>query len=258
MIDSHCHILPGLDDGPQNIQDSLKMAEKAIEQGITHIVCTPHYELDKFNNTKEKIIPKLIELNNELAKNSMGLILIPAQEIRISGTIPDDIEKNIYIPIGEIRSYILIEFPHNEIPEYSEKLCFSLISKRITPIIVHPERNVGFQKDIDRLIPFLKMGVLTQMTAPSIMGFFGRKAKKSAFLMLRRRMVSLIGSDAHNLTDRNFYLKEAYKIVENKIGKEEVTKLKKTAENLLTGDIIGNMETERIKSTKLKKFFSIR
>lgn len=235
LIDLHCHILPGIDDGAQNMDDSIRMARKAVSDGITHILCTPHHN-GKYYNPKAKVINAVNELQAELDRQQIPLTLFEGQEVRIQGELIQAIDKDEILFTDLANTYLLIELPTLEIPGYTEQLLYSLLDRQYVPIIVHPECNLGFQKDVNKLVHFLDMGVLAQMTAPSIVGVYGKKTQKVAKQMLDHDMVQMIASDAHALEMRDFYLKEAYEYIGEEYGALRVEEMKQVAKDILNGD----------------------
>lgn len=141
MIDIHSHILPELDDGAGNIKESVEMARKAVEQGITDIIATPHYYKGKYDNDKEKVERKTWQLNRVLDELDIPLKVWPGQEIRISDELLEDYDNNSVMALNGSQ-YMLLELPSNHVPRYTERLIYDLQMKRITPIIAHPERNL--------------------------------------------------------------------------------------------------------------------
>lgn len=236
LLDLHCHILPGVDDGPQNLEASLAMAREAVQQGITHILCTPHHNNGRYENPASKIILAVQDLQREIDRCGIGLTLFEGQEVRITGLLMESIQHQEILFADLDNQYLLIEFPTMEVPMYTEQLFYQLLSQGHTPVIVHPERNAVFRQDPNRLIPFLEMGVLTQITAPSVVGFFGKKIQKTAKLMLANRLVYMMASDAHSVSQRGFYLKEAYQEIEQDFGSECVEEMKQMSRDLLNGD----------------------
>lgn len=247
MIDLHCHILPGVDDGAQTIEDSIEMAEKAVSQGITHIMCTPHHQNGVYLNPANKVIPMVAQLQKELDQRNIDLTVLEGQEVRIFGELLEAIEKGEILFTDLDNTYLLIEFPSAEVPSFAEDLLFSVRSFGYVPVIVHPERNSGFRKDPNLLLPFLEMGVLTQLTAPSIVGKFGKSIQKVAFQMMDHNMLHMVASDAHGINKRNFYLKEAYEVIAEKYGEERVVAMKQFAKDLVNGDPVTVPEFKEIK-----------
>lgn len=254
MIDLHCHILPGIDDGAKTLEDSLDMARKAISQGITHLMCTPHHNNGKYFNPADQVIEKVAVLQQELDDRNLGLTLLEGQEIRITGTLLEDIARGEILFTDLDDTYILIEFPTGEVPAYTKQLFFNLLSQGHTPVIVHPERNTVFRKNPNDLIPFLEMGVLTQLTAPSIVGVFGKEIQKTAKQMLKHNMLYMVASDAHNLRHRNFYLKEAYEEIKKEQGQSTVVAMQQMTKALVNGDPVTTPDFIEIKEKKFKFF----
>lgn len=254
MIDLHCHILPGIDDGAKTLEDSLDMARKAISQGITHLMCTPHHNNGKYFNPADQVIEKVAVLQQELDDCNLGLTLLEGQEVRITGTLLEDIARGEILFTDLDDTYILIEFPTGEVPAYTKQLFFNLLSQGHTPVIVHPERNAVFRKNPNDLIPFLEMGVLTQLTAPSIVGVFGKEIQKTAKQMLKHNMLYMVASDAHNLRHRNFYLKEAYEEIKKEQGQSTVVAMQQMTKALVNGDPVTTPDFIEIKEKKFKFF----
>jgi len=254
MIDLHCHILPGIDDGAEDLDASLAMAEKAISQGITHILCTPHHNNGKYRNPKSNVISLVSMLQAELDKRQLPLTVLEGQEVRITGDLIEDIQQDNILFTDVDDTYILIEFPTMEVPIYTEQLFFELLQMGKTPVIVHPERNAYFRKDPNNLIPFLDMGCLAQLTAPSYVGTFGKDIQKTAKQMVEHNLVQMVASDAHGVKKRTFYLKEAYKQIAKDFGEVKVEKMQQVAKDLLNGDSIDYPSYIEMKKKKFGLF----
>lgn len=254
MIDLHCHILPGIDDGADTLADSLAMAEAAISQGITHILCTPHHNNGKYVNSKDEVIPKVAALQKELDQRNLPLTLLEGQEVRITGDLVSDIQQDRILFTDLADTYILIEFPMADVPAYAERLLFELRSMGKTPVIVHPERNIKFREDPNRLIPYLEMGCLTQLTAPSYVGVFGKSIQKTAKQMLEHNLVQMMASDAHGVKKRTFVMKEAYEQIQQDFGLAKVTAMEQVAKDLLNGDAVTFPEYSEIKKKRFGLF----
>lgn len=238
MIDLHSHILPGVDDGAQTLEDSLEMAKKAISQGITHLMCTPHHNNGKYNNPADKIIQDVAALQSELDQRGLDLTLLEGQEVRLTEFLLTAIKREEILFTDLDNTYLLIEFPTNEIPIYAEQVFYHLLNQGQVPVIVHPERNAIFREEPNRLIPFLEMGTLTQLTAPSIVGIFGSEIQKTAKQMLEHNMLYMVASDAHNLRHRTFLMKEAYEEIQKIGGREMVLAMQQMAKDLVNGDSV--------------------
>ncbi|CZQ94193.1 tyrosine-protein phosphatase [Trichococcus ilyis] len=236
MIDLHCHILPGVDDGARTLEDSLAMAENAVAEGISHILVTPHHHNGKYLNPKAAVVAATESLQNELDHKGIKLTLYPSQEVRINGDLIKDIENEDILFIDEERRYLLIEFPTLSIPEYTEVLFFQLRQKGITPVIVHPERNQAIIDDPNILLPFIERGALAQVTAASYMGVFGKDIARLSYRLIEANLVHIIASDAHNTRGRGFYYKKAFAQLEKDFGTDKVRYFRENAKNLLNGD----------------------
>lgn len=247
MIDLHSHILPGVDDGAQTLEDSLEMARKAISQGITHLMCTPHHNNGKYNNPADQIIRDVVALQNELDQRGLDLTLLEGQEVRLTELLLTAIKREEILFTDLDNTYLLIEFPTNEIPIYAEQMFYRLLNQGHVPVIVHPERNAVFREEPNRLVSFLEMGTLTQLTAPSIVGIFGSEIQKTARLMLEHQMLYMVASDAHNLRHRTFLMKEAYEEIEKIGGREMVAAMQQMAKDLVNGDSVVRPKYRAIK-----------
>ncbi|CAH0194872.1 Tyrosine-protein phosphatase YwqE [Peribacillus sp. Bi96] len=234
MIDIHSHILPEVDDGAGNIQDSIEMARKAVEQGITDIIATPHYIKGKYENDKEKVEEETRKLNQVLDEMEIPLKVWPGQEIRISDELMDDYDNNKIMGLNDSR-YILLELPSNHVPRYTERLIYDLQMKRMTPIIAHPERNLEIIKNPQLLKELIWKGAYSQITAGSITGKFGWRTKRFSKFLVHSGLSHFIASDAHNVGNRGFQIREANKIIEKNFDKEAVNGFKENAENVLYG-----------------------
>lgn len=254
MIDLHCHILPGVDDGAASLQESLSMAEQAIAQGITHLLCTPHHNNGRYENNKKSIIEAVHHLQNALDERNLPLTLLEGQEVRVTGELITAIEKDHLLFTDITDTYLLLEFPTQDVPAFSESLFFELRTLGKVPVIVHPERNAIFREDPNHLIPFLEMGCLAQLTAPSIVGIFGKHIQKTAHEMVTHNLVQMVASDAHGVTKRRFYLKEAYEIIEQEWGKEKVLQMQQVAKDLVNGDPITYPSYVEVKKKKFRLF----
>lgn len=254
MIDLHCHILPGVDDGAKNIEDSISMAKVAVNEGITHILATPHHKNRNWFNEKKKVLANVKQLQDELDRNRIPLTIFPGQEVRIYGEIQKDIEADEILFIDEQQQYLLIEFPTPNIPTYTERLFYELETKGITPIIVHPERNREILEDPNRLKALVEKGALAQLTAASYTGGFGRQIQKMSEQMVEANLVHFIASDAHNVGNRSFHMKEAYEKLGKELGKDYVDIFNQRTKELVNGEIVVAPTPSFIKK---KKFFGL-
>jgi protein-tyrosine phosphatase len=216
MIDIHHHLLFGLDDGSPDIDTSVAMAEMAADDGITHLACTPHashrYHFDPAVNAE-----RLAELQQRLdGKITLGL----GCDFHLSfDNIEDALKHPTKYTINQ-KQYLLVEFADLLIPHSITDTFYEMKVAGTQPIITHPERNMTIQRHPERMIPWLREGCLVQVTASSLTGRFGRTAQSMAFGYFEKNWVHFLATDAHNLNSRPPILSDAYKIVEDKYGKE--------------------------------------
>ena len=255
MIDLHCHILPGIDDGAKDMEDSIEIAREAVAEGITHILATPHYKNGHWDNEKKDILVLVEELQKELDARDIPLTIFPGQEVRINGELFEDLTEDKIQFIDEGKQYVLIEFPTPSMPAYTESLFFELQKKGITPIIVHPERNHAVLKDPNVLLPFIEKGALAQLTAASYTGGFGKSIQKVSKQLIEANLVHFIASDAHNISSRSFHMKEAYKKLEKEYGKEKANEYQQVTKDLVNGEVIVSREPRKVKLTKFLGLF---
>ncbi len=255
MIDLHCHILPELDDGAQDMESALDMARLAVEEGITHILATPHHKKLHWSYPKNIVLEKTDELQSRLDKEGISLTIFPGQEVHLHGTLMESIEREEICFIDELNQYILIEFPSTNIPEYAERLFFEMQSKGITPIIVHPELNNAIQKDPSNMYDFASRGILAQVTAGSYIGKLGEDIEKLSHQLIEANLAHFLASDAHNTTSRPFYMKEAFEKLEKEFGKEKVQAFDQMTRDLVNGDPVTLFEPQPIKVKK--RFFGL-
>ncbi|MDE3840222.1 tyrosine protein phosphatase [Bacillus methanolicus] len=255
MIDIHCHILPGIDDGARNLEDSIQMAKTAFKEGIRTIIATPHHNNGFYENTKLGILEKVEELNLILKKESIPLHVLPGQEPRIYGEILEDYNQDLILTLCNRGKHLFVELPSNHVPRYTEQLLFDIQMNGLTPIIVHPERNQEIIEQPDLLYNLVKKGALTQVTASSIVGHFGKNIKKFSMQLIEANLTHFIASDAHNVTNRIFKINEALDEIEKKYGVDMVYLFTENAELLVQGKAVYKEIPARVKSKKFLGFF---
>jgi len=216
MIDIHSHVLYGLDDGADTLEDSLAMLEMAERDGTTDIVATPHW------NHEYLFEPALIsERIQEIAEAHKGNIRVHRGcDFHLSF---DNIQSAFDDPAPYTinhKNYLLVEFSDVLIPKTTDDVFFRMLSQRIIPIVTHPERNPLLQTRIDMLKSWVDSGCLLQVTAQSILGRFGRSAKAASEALLNRNLVHFIASDAHDTRHRPPILSEARAVVAKTYGEK--------------------------------------
>lgn len=249
MIDIHCHILPNLDDGAQSNEDVLEMGRAAVREGITTIVATPHHKNGSFENRKLDIINDVIGVNKLLKENNVPLTVLPGQETRLYGEFLEDYHKGEILPLANSR-YVFVEFPSGYVPRYAKKLLYNIQLNNLIPIIVHPERNQQLLEEPDLIYDLVNNGSLTQITASSITGKFGKKIKRFSEQMIEANLTHFIASDAHNTTTRSFHLREAYETIKNEFHESYVYFYMENAELLIEDKHVMVDQPQQIKQRK--------
>lgn len=203
MIDIHCHIIPGFDDGSSCIEDSLEMAALACDSGVTDIVCTPHVRCGEDDPmTVAKSIKNLYNgLVSAVDSAEIPIRLIPGAEILLLPDTPSFIERHLLPSIAD-GDYMLVEFPFDAPPEYILSLLKKTERAGYRPIVAHPERYSASRRNPWLLPELCDRGYVLQVNKGSILGAFGSRIRATALEMLDHGMCHLIASDAHSPTAR--------------------------------------------------------
>lgn len=220
MIDLHCHMLPGLDDGPKCIEQALAMATYALDQGIQRIVMTPHIQPGKYDNDIETIKNGYQDFKVALEAAAIPLKIEMGAEVRVCAELMEMInqEKVPFVGNWNDMRVILLEFPHDHIPLGVSKFIDWLLARNIKPLLAHPERNQAFMRRPEQGYNYIEMGCLFQITAGSITGLFGKESQKCAMHYIDQEMVTVIATDGHNLHKRKPTLLAAKEYLLPKIG----------------------------------------
>ncbi|WP_010579464.1 tyrosine-protein phosphatase [Liquorilactobacillus vini] len=253
LVDLHCHLLPGIDDGSPDLDHSLKLAEMAVSEGITHILATPHHLDGDYVNHKADVFQAVEEFQQELDQHQIPLQIFPGQEVHINGDLTEKYDD--LLGIDEQKNYMLIEFPHGSVPEYAKRLFFEIRKLGTTPVIVHPERNHGIQENLNLLYDFISEGALAQLTATSYIGGFGQHVQEISEKLVDHRLVQIFASDAHALKGRQFALREAMIKLRDQHGQNAVDEYEQNAENLLNGDPVLARGYSKIENKGKKRFW---
>ncbi|KEI03777.1 exopolysaccharide biosynthesis protein [Clostridium botulinum] len=234
MIDMHCHILPGIDDGSKDVDMSIKMLKIAEEDGIDKIIATPHFYRGHFENEYQDVVKKVEELNKIAYENKINVKIFPGQEIYIGKYTLK------YYKEGKIKglnnsNYMLIEFAMMDYPKDALDIIYELKVQGVKPIIAHPERYMYVQDDLSILNDFIKEECYFQVNAGSINGVFGKKVQKTSMKFIKNNICDFIASDAHTTGRRSPKLKKALMTVHNE-NKSIYEKIVANNSKLLNGD----------------------
>jgi protein-tyrosine phosphatase len=221
MIDIHSHILPELDDGPRTLEESVRMVRLAAQAGTTDIVATPHANLE-YSFDPVQTARKIAELAAAAG---------PRPRIHIGCDLHlsyDNIQRALAEPARftiDGGRYLLVEFPELLIVRSAGEIFDTLLRAGIVPVITHPERNALLQQRLEELEGWVEQGCRLQVTAQSFLGRFGRQAREFAELLVRRGLVHVVASDAHDAEDRPPDLAGAFDYLRRKYGEEPARQL---------------------------------
>ena len=214
MIDIHCHILPGVDDGPKSWDVSTEMCRMAAADGITHIVATPHSN-DRYSYDRAAHAASLNRLR-ELAGPTPELTL--GCDFHLSY---DNLQEVLNTPERytiENSQYLLVELSDYSIPAQIGDCFLKLGDCGVTAIITHPERNTILRQNPQRVLEWIELGCLVQVTANSLTGFWGQRVARVAAWLLEREAVHILASDAHDTQNRVPKLAQARDLVARALG----------------------------------------
>ena len=254
MIDIHCHILPGVDDGPISIEESIEMAKEAVDEGIQTIIATPHHKNGKYDNGKKHIIDNVKSLNTTLELEKIPLKILPGQEVRIYGELVEDYKQGEILTLADT-IYLFIEFPSSSVPRYAEKLLYDIQNIGLIPIIVHPERNKELLEYPEILYKLIRNGALSQVTAGSVAGYFGKSIKKFSHQLIEHNLTHFIASDAHNTHGRSFKLKEAFQVIKTEFGDDYSYLFRENSEIMVQNKVVYKEIPAMIKKKKFLGLF---
>lgn len=209
MIDLHTHILPGIDDGAQDMMDALELAEIAAESGTEALVVTPHSnQTGRYENYNTKEFREIyFEFCKALEKECISLKVYPGMEIHVTSDITEKIEKKSFVGLNHSR-YYLVEFAFDEEPDEIRKGLKNILEAGKIPMIAHPERYYCVQDFPAMVYEWIQMGCRTQINRGSIFGKFGRSEERAADYMIENGLATCIASDAHGPYVRTTYMRD--------------------------------------------------
>jgi protein-tyrosine phosphatase len=212
FVDIHCHLLPGIDDGAKDWDESLAMARLAAEGGTATIVATPH-QLGNFSgNRGDDIRRRVVELQEKLHVANIQLTVLPGADVRIEPDLVERLMHGDVLTLGDHRRHVLLELPH-ELYFPLEPLVEQLSRRNITGILSHPERNQGILHRPPVLRPLVEAGCLLQITAGSLCGTFGPECQRFCEWLLAEGLVHFVATDAHGPRSRRPLMRRAFERV---------------------------------------------
>jgi protein-tyrosine phosphatase len=212
FTDTHCHLLPGVDDGAADWDEALAMARVALADGISTVVVTPHQWGPYRQNDGRTIRARTAHLRNFLEQHGVALAVLPGAEVRIEPDLIEGIRSGELLTLADRGRYVLLELPH-EVYLPLEALLASLRRAGLTGILAHVERNQGVLAQPAAAEALVEAGCLLQVTAGSVTGTFGPEVEKLAHWLIERRLVHFIATDAHGARSRRPQMRRAFERV---------------------------------------------
>ena len=256
MIDFHTHILPNIDDGSKNIEETFSLIKEAEKAGFNKIISTSHY-LEGFYESNHMDRKAWIDvLNSKIKEQNINVELFLGSEIYISDNIIRLIEEERASSINKTR-YLLFEMPLNARPLNLYDIVFEMIRHKYIPILAHPERYFFVQKDIELIYDLIQNGVLMQSNFGSFTGFYGTEIQKTAKELLKRNMIHFLGSDVHRQNTLYREIPDALKMLKKYISQEKIEELtEKNASLVLENKTIDIYEPKNKKQSLFDIFKS--
>lgn len=198
MIDLHCHLLPGIDDGPVTLEDSIELARALATDGVGVVAATPHVRPDHPEVVPGELAGRCAELREALVTYGIALEVVPGGELDLARGLEASDDELRLVSFGQRGDYLLVETPYGGLSSLFERQLFEFELRGFRVVLAHPERNPTFQEDPDRLSTLVSRGVLLQVTAGSLL----RRDRRSPTTRMARALVGrglahVLASDAH-------------------------------------------------------------
>jgi protein-tyrosine phosphatase len=218
-VDIHCHCLPGVDDGPVTLSESLSLCGALVDDGVSDVIATPH-QLGRFSGCNEasQIREQVAALNEALAGDDIALNVVPGGDVRVDERICQLIEADKILTLADQGKCILLELPHEVFIDI-EPLLVELCSLGIQPILSHPERHPIIAREPDLLLKWLRRSAHLQVTCGSLLGDFGAAAQKAAWHLLRLGYTSFVATDSHDVRGRRPRMRAAFESISARLGR---------------------------------------
>ncbi len=222
MIDLHCHLLPGVDDGPRDLATAIALSRASVANGIKQAVLTPHVFAGRWENAVSSLSPTFDHFVRALREHDVPLEVFLGGEIHLQPEAFNLLDINDLPVVGGWRGYkvVLLEFPDSHIPVGAMKAVEMFMRRGVLPMIAHPERNKDVMRNVKRIEPFVKAGCLLQLTGASVCGLFGAPAHKTSLKLLDAGWATVIATDAHNLAHRPPIMNQARAALDALYGSE--------------------------------------
>lgn len=224
MIDIHSHLIPNVDDGAKSPEETIELIKEAREAGITDIILTPHYIINSYEQNAETLILLKDKLQQIINSENINVNLHIGMEVYITDNLVEILKQNKILTLADSK-YLLMELPLNTNVQYLDMVIFRLIENNIIPIIAHPERYKFVQEDPSKVRELIDSGCLIQSNIGSILGIYGKKAKKIIKYLLKNDLINFIATDTHRKNTIYPLLQKGIKKIEKITGKEKAEEL---------------------------------
>lgn len=202
MIDLHTHILPGVDDGVKTMDDALAFARVAAEDGVRTIVATPHYRDGFYINARTDIVAGVAALRARLTEAGIGIEVLPGAEIHVCADLVERVRAGHATTLADNGKTVLFELSMSQYPVDLDNFVFRMRLAGLQVLFAHPERIRYFQDDIRRYESVIRQGAFGQITTGSVTGLFGSDVERFSEELVKKRLVHVMASDAHNTRGR--------------------------------------------------------
>ena len=227
MIDLHCHLLPGIDDGAPDRAVALAMARMAVADGIRTVACTPHIYPGLYENDRAGIRAAVEAFRGELASEGIVLQLTTGADTHLAPDLVEGLRSGRIATLADSR-YFLFEPPHHVAPPRLADSVFQVLASGYVPVVTHPERLTWIEEHYPLFAQLVRGGAWMQVTAGSLTGRYGRRPRYWAERMLDEGLVHILATDAHHCERRVPLLAEAREAAATRLGADEAMHLVQT------------------------------
>jgi len=226
MIDLHSHILPGIDDGPNQLVESIKIAALMRTLGYTHIFATPHYRRHLYENDHKKVSSEVKLFNSNLNQQSIPITVLPGNEVHFDSMLNDQLKAEPFHTLGMINNWVLVELPYGDISfDFVVKGLDCLSQEGYSILLAHPERSPLLKNDKQLIETLYKKGVRYQINLPSLIGQYGQRSFETANYIIGAEMVFGFGSDVHSYLQAKETLPKSISYLKSKLPETSLDKI---------------------------------
>lgn len=254
MIDVYTNILPQFGSGPKDEREFLQMAQKLVDQGVKTVIATPYFNGSMQGTHKHQILTSVEEANRKLQSFYLPLTILPGQRILATAHLLRSSSQE-YLTLSDKGKYLFVHMPFDKGGEDFETIAYELQLKELVPVISEPECSQFILKYPQKLYQLVKNGAIVQVSAQSLTGKNGRKAKKAALQFLEHGCVHLVATGADAKSYEKSSLQGAYEVVKKEFGNAKEFMLRENAEAIANGDVVYRERPERMKTQKFLGVF---